>query len=140
MGAGGISENELLQRAQATAQGAISERDAREGLTEDETARYLEYLSRFRSIKTACMSLRAFEMLKNEALFVAGAHFEPDESWLIDAAKRFKTGEIGEISREIEGIYAAFDKSSLPFREDDFEKSVAGWEIDEDTRGALSAI
>lgn len=55
---GAVTDDELLERARAVAQHQLSEQEAREGLTEEETIQFLHYLSNFRSIGWAVKAYR----------------------------------------------------------------------------------
>lgn len=56
---GAVTDDELLERARAVAQHQLSEQEAREGLTEEETVQFLRYLSDFRSIGWAVKAYKA---------------------------------------------------------------------------------
>lgn len=59
---GAVTDDELLERARAVAQHQLSEQEAREGLTEEETVQFLRYLSNFRSIGWAVKAYRANQL------------------------------------------------------------------------------
>lgn len=59
---GTVTDDELLERARAVAQHQLSEQEAREGLTEEETVQFLRYLSNFRSIGWAVKAYRTNQL------------------------------------------------------------------------------
>lgn len=56
-----VTEYELMMRAQQVALGQLLDRQAREDLSATETARYLSYLSHFKSLASALVVYRSYE-------------------------------------------------------------------------------
>lgn len=74
---GTVTDDELFERARAVAQHQLSEQEAREGLTEEETVQFLRYLSNFRSIGWAVKAYRANQL--NLRLIDAIGHVLPSD-------------------------------------------------------------
>lgn len=84
-----VSEPDIVQRAMEVARGTQTEHEAREGLTTEETARFLSYLTQFRSIMYAYkyiktleaqqMWLEAIETNYNQSCYIQGVDTDGNE-------------------------------------------------------------
>lgn len=73
-----VTDDELFERARAVAQHQLSEQEAREDLTEEETVRFLRYLSDFKSIGWAVKAYRLNQL--NQKLLKALGNVLPSDA------------------------------------------------------------